>query len=107
MNMYKIVGGFFVLLFLFLYPLQSFSSGDSSAVSKKQSEADKKITIKKNELLKALELSDRMLVNPLSISGSRHLIYSVERFCTLDDIKTEKNLIEEEKALKNDVDIKL
>lgn len=108
MNMYKIVGGFFVLLFLFLYPLQSFSSGDSSAASKKQLEADKKITIKKNELLKALELSDRMLVNPLSISGSRHLIYSVERFCTLDDIKTAKNLIwEQRRALKNDVGIKL
>ncbi len=106
--MYKMAGGFFVFLFLSLYPLQSFSYGESSVVGRKQLGTDKKITIEKNKLLKVLKLSNRLLAAPLSVSGRLHLIYSVERFCTINDTKTEKSLIEAQKrALRHNMGIKL
>lgn len=98
----------YVFIFVFLLsPARSFCEYRTN-LDRGKVELSGKIAIEKDEVLKDLDLADKILSEPLRVSGRRDFIYNVKRLCQLTDLGDLKKLTEsQQRALKHDLGIKL
>ncbi len=107
-GIYRNLAWFFIFFFVFLQqPKYSFCEYRDSLNHGKFGTGDR-IVIKKGEAIDALNLSAKLLTEPLRLSGRRDFIYSVRKFCSISDSgDLEKITRAQKRALRHDLGIKL